>query len=191
MSLDTQFLTLWMMFVCGCVMGGLLDTYRVVSGQLRLARWLIPLFDVLYWLFAMVIVFHTLYRINLGEVRMFIFLGLLAGIAVYYAALSPYVIRFVRLLLRWLGAVRRFIVRLFLVAVWKPLMFLYHLMYAILMFFGTTTIFLCKFVLQLVYPLWRLLRQPFLALMARLRVHAAIERIRKRLSRFKRDKRDQ
>jgi len=172
-------------------MGGLLDTYRVVSGQLRLARWLIPLFDVLYWLFAMVIVFHTLYRINLGEVRMFIFLGLLAGIAVYYAALSPYVIRFVRLLLRWLGAVRRFIVRLFLVAVWKPLMFLYRLMYAILMFFGTTTIFLCKFVLQLVYPLWRLLRQPFLALMARLRVHAAIERIRKRLSRFKRDKRDQ
>lgn len=179
------------MFVCGCVMGGLLDAYRVVSGQLRLARWLIPLFDVLYWLFAMVIVFHTLYRINLGEVRMFIFLGLLAGIAVYYAALSPYVIRFVRLLLRWLGAVRRFIVRLFLVAVWKPLMFLYRLMYAILMFFGTTTIFLCKFVLQLVYPLWRLLRQPFLALMARLRVHAAIERIRKRLSRFKRDKRDQ
>jgi len=170
------------------MMGGILDTYRVVSGQLRLARWLVPLFDILYWLAAMVLVFRILYWTNLGEVRLFIFLGLLAGIAIYYTLLSAYVIRYVRLLLKWITAGYRLLLNLIRIFIIKPLIFIYRVLLAILMFFGTASIFLCKFVLQLVYPLWRLVRKPLTAFVKSIRLDAAHRWIRSKISRFKRDK---
>lgn len=177
-----------MMFVCGCMMGGILDVYRVISGQVRLARWLVPLFDVLYWLAAMIIVFRTLYVANLGEVRIFIFLGLLAGIVVYYILLSRTFIRLVRLLLRWIIATCQTVVRMFRLLVITPLVFIYRILLAIFMFFGTASIFLCKIVLQLVYPLWKLIYRPLIALMKRLRLDAAFRWLQARFTRSRRDK---
>jgi len=185
-SLQTQFLTLWMMFACGCMLGGILDAYRVITGLTRMKRWLIPLFDILYWLGAMVMVFRVLYVSNLGEVRLFVFLGLLAGLAIYYATISTYVMRLVRRLLLWLAACWRFTIRIFRVLVIIPLIYVYRAVLAVLMFFGTATIFLCKFVLQLVYPLWKLLRRLMVALARLLRLEPAFHRARTWISRFKR-----
>lgn len=174
------------MFVCGHLLGGILDLYRVVTGQLRMARWLVPMFDVLYWLAAMVLVFRILYWVNLGEVRLFIFLGLLAGFAVYYVLFSTHIIRFVHRLLRWLVALARFLARLFRVFIIMPLAFIGRTLLAVLMFFGSASIFLCKFVLQLVYPVWKLLRIPLFAAGRSLRLHVAIRWIRMWITRFKR-----
>jgi len=185
-SLHTQFLTLWMMFACGCMLGGILDTYRVITGLTRMKHWLIPLFDILYWLGAMVLVFRVLYLSNLGEVRLFVFLGLFAGLAVYYAVISTYLMRLVRRFLLWLAACWRFTIRLFRVLVVIPIVHIYRAVLAVLMFFGTTTIFLCKFVLQLVYPLWKLLRRLLVALAKLMRLDAALNWARTWISRFKR-----
>jgi len=174
------------MFACGCMLGGVLDMYRVITGLTRMKRWLIPLFDILYWLGAMVLVFRVLYLSNLGEVRLFVFLGLFAGLAVYYASISSYVIRLVRRLLLWLAACWRFTIRLFRVLVITPLVYVYRAVLAVLMFFGTTTIFLCKFVLQLVYPLWKLLRRLLIWLARQLRLDTALKWARTWISRFKR-----
>lgn len=186
MSLQTQFITLWMMFVCGHLLGGILDLYRVVSAQLRMARWLVPMFDVLYWLGAMVLVFRILYWANLGEVRLFIFLGLLAGFVVYYVLFSTYIIRFVRRLLHGIAVLARFLARLFRIFVIMPLAFIIRTLLAVLMFFGTASIFLCKFVLQLVYPVWKLLRNPLIKAGRALRLHVVIRWTRKWITRFKR-----
>jgi len=185
-SLHTQLLTLWMMFACGCMLGGILDTYRAITGLTRMKRWLIPLFDILYWLGAVVLVFRVLYLSNLGEVRLFVFLGLFAGLAVYYASISPYVIRLVRRLLLWFAACWRFTIRLFRVLVIVPLVYVYRAVLSVLMFFGTTTIFLCKFVLQLVYPLWKLLRRLLVALAKLLRLEPVLNWARAWISRFMR-----
>lgn len=162
------------MFLSGCLLGGILDTYRVVTGQLKLTRWLVPVFDVLYWLAAMVIVFRVLYWSNYGEVRVFVFLGLIAGVAIYYTLMSATVIRIILLVITSLKACWRFSVRLFRLLVIAPLRMIIRMLSALLMFFGATTIFLCKFVLQLVYPLWKLLLRLMLAIARLLRLDRVV-----------------
>ncbi len=186
MSLNTQFITLWMMFVSGCMLGGILDCYRVLSGQLHLKRWLIPLFDVLYWLTATVLVFRILYWSNFGEVRIFVFLGLIAGAVVYYALFSRHFIRLFRLILRWLAACWRFTVRFFRTFVIMPIVYISRIVLAVLMFFGTVSIFLGKFVLQLVYPLWKILRRPLQHLIKVTWLRAAAKQLRAKISQFRR-----
>ena len=186
MSLNTQFLTLWMMFACGCMLGGILDTYRVISGEIRLKRWLIPVFDIAYWLLAMLLVFRVLYWSNLGEVRTFVFLGLLLGVAVYYALLSQFIIRFVRSLIGIIRVCARFAVRLFRAVIIVPLMIIFRSVMAVLMFFGAATIFLLKFMLQLFYPMWKLLQRPLLHVTRATKLDSAARWIRNGVDRIKR-----
>lgn len=174
------------MFACGCMLGGMLDTYRVVSGEIRLKRWLVPVFDIVYWLLAMVLVFRVLYWSNLGEVRVFVFLGMLVGVAVYYTLLSRFIIVFVRKLIQIIRACASYAVRLFRALIIVPIKFAFRSVTAVLMFFGGATIFLLKFVLQLLYPLWKLLRRPLLHLARILKLAALAMWFRKWTDRIRR-----
>jgi spore cortex biosynthesis protein YabQ len=162
-TLDVQFLTMGTMILCGVVMGVVFDAYRVLTGQLRISRWLLPLLDLLYWTGVTVFVFRMLNHANQGRLRFFVFVGLSAGVLIHYLLFSGIVIRFVLLVIRavrWTAALIR---RLFLLLVVRPLVGVYRL---IVLFFGflvTVAILMFKIVLQLLYPfrilgkwLWKL-----------------------------------
>jgi len=153
-SLQVQTLTLLLMVASGGVLGVLFDTYRVVSGQLRLHRVFVPVFDVLYWLAATLLVFRVLYYSNMGDVRIFVFLGLLLGISAYFALISPWTIKAVKAIIRAIVLVCRWLIRLFQLLIIKPLILLYKCFLILLGFMAAVSIFLYKVVLQLLYPLW-------------------------------------
>jgi spore cortex biosynthesis protein YabQ len=146
MTLNNQFLTLGLMVSSGLGLGVLFDAYRVLTGQLKFPRWLTAILDILYGLIAALTVFRVLYYSNHGQLRLYVFIGLLAGIFVYYQWFSKMVIWFVMqciITVQWL-------IDIFIVA---PIKALYKLLKIIFAFLKALTIFFYKLMLQLSYPL--------------------------------------
>lgn len=157
MSLHVQFFTLFTMFASGLGLGGLFDLYRVLSWQLRIARWVKSVLDIIYWVVATILVFQVLYYSNQGQIRLFVFLGILIGITFYFALISTYMIKFIlwiiRLIKRWV----QIAIWLFEMLVITPILVLYKIVIIFAGFLLAISIFLYKFVIQLCYPLWMLI----------------------------------
>ncbi|RXZ79286.1 spore cortex biosynthesis protein YabQ [Paenibacillaceae bacterium] len=158
MNLEVQFWTLLTMLFTGFCMGAAFDVYRVVSSRLQIGRLWIPVLDLLYWLAATIVVFHVLSNSNEGEVRLYVFIGLLIGIAFYFWLFSSSVIAFVVWLLNMISKFIWFLGRCFDVMVIKPVLLFYKLLRVLLGLLAAFAIFLGKVVLQLLRPFWLLLR---------------------------------
>lgn len=157
MTLNVQFLTLWMMFVSGLGLGVLFDGFRVLAGQLRVPKWTQPVTDIVYWILATVLVFRVLYWSNQGQVRLFVFIGLAIGIVLYFMALSGRVVAFMLFCIRMVKAFVSFLIKAVHTVVIRPLIALYRFFILFLGFLATVAIFLYKVVLQCLYPFWKLL----------------------------------
>lgn len=146
------------MLLSGLGMGAVFDGYRVLSLELKFPRWWLPFLDLGYWIASALIVFRVLYASNNGEVRVYVFLGLLAGVTAYYFLFS----KMVSAIVRWTIQAVRFLIRAVLKTLdWtivKPLILLYKLVKVIFSFGTVITIFLFKLVIQLLRPFWLLFR---------------------------------
>lgn len=87
-QIDTFMYTL----LTGIILGIIFDFYRVLRGIWRPHIWITSVTDLVYWLVATVLVFITLIVGNWGEIRLYIFIGLLLGVAAYYRLASRTVI---------------------------------------------------------------------------------------------------
>lgn len=152
MSLEVQFLTMGLMLASGVLIGILFDLYRVLAHELHFPRWLIPLLDLAYWAVATVLIFRVLLFSNFGQVRLFVFLGLFAGYTLYFLVLSQASMQTIRWLIRVVKAIVRFLVRTFQICIVKPVLFIYKMIIMILNFSAMVAIFVCKLVVQLLYP---------------------------------------
>ena len=116
-QIDTFLYTL----LTGIILGIIFDFYRVFRGICRPHIWITSITDLIYWLLATILVFMALLVGNSGEVRLYIFIGLLLGVALYYRLASHAVIC---LVLRALKIVRRMMRKgywLVFKAIYKPL----------------------------------------------------------------------
>ena len=142
-----------MMMVTGLLMGGAFDGYRVVSSELRFPRWILPVLDIGYWLAAALAAFRVLYASNNGEVRVYVYLGLLIGICFYFLTLSRIVILIVRWLITAVRAIIRVLLRTVDLLVIRPVIGIYRLLRILAGFLAVFSIFLLKIMLQLVRPI--------------------------------------
>lgn len=133
-------------------MGTVFDAYRVLTGQLRISRWLLPLFDLLYWTGVTLFVFGMLKHSNQGQLRFFVFVGLALGAVFYYLLFSGTVIRLVHLIIRgvvWTAGLLR---RLFYILVVGPLKFLWRTAVVLSGVLASAAVLLFRIMLQLLYP---------------------------------------
>lgn len=136
MTLSTQFFTLAAMIISGIVLGTALDTYRVVKGQFRIRRAFLPFFDLAYWILATIFVFLVLFYSNNGQIRLYIFLGLVIGGWIYFKKMSSLTIRFVLWLIKVIRYISILAVRLFKLTVIQPVILLYKVTVALIAPFG-------------------------------------------------------
>jgi spore cortex biosynthesis protein YabQ len=176
MTLQVQFATMGMMLLGGLSLGGLFDLYRVLAGQLRAPRYAYYLLDLVFWFIGTLLVFKLLYEINWGQVRLFIFIGLLVGIVLYFLLLSGLVTKLILQLVRIVKALIRFGGMLFKYLIIKPFLWIFRTTVVFFGFLCATAIFLCQLMLQLIYPVWRLLLWMTKPLVRRFRVPAWINK---------------
>ncbi|MCF6094690.1 spore cortex biosynthesis protein YabQ [Microaerobacter geothermalis] len=126
MSIIVQFHTFLWTVVNGIALGLLFDIYRVFRIFLRLSKFFLFLTDLLYWFFAIPLVFFTLLFVNDGEVRIYIFLGLFLGGILYFYFMSSLMMRFLIGLVRWLIQLYESVKKMIHFIVIKPLIFLFR-----------------------------------------------------------------
>lgn len=165
-----------MMLLGGLSLGGLFDLYRVLAGQLRAPRYAYYLLDIVFWLLGTVLVFKLLYMSNLGQVRMFIFIGLLFGVGVYFLLFSKTVIKIILWMIRVVQTTIRIGKRMIELFIVTPVVWLYRATVIFLGFLMAIAIFLYKVMLQLLYPLWRLLVWLTKPLVKRIRIPAWVNK---------------
>ncbi|MFD2115461.1 spore cortex biosynthesis protein YabQ [Paenibacillus yanchengensis] len=157
MTLSVQWLTIAAMMSAGLGMGIVFDGYRIFSNALKFPRWWLPILDLMYWIAAAIVVFQLLYASNNGEVRAYVFVGLVIGIVVYHWLFH----RMTVVLFHWIiqagKAVLLFLKRLLHFIIVKPVYFMYNVLKFVLGIGSAITIFIGNLVVQLMRPLWRLL----------------------------------
>jgi len=73
----------------GMVAGAVYDVFRQIRRTLKCGRWSSALLDTLFIVVLGAIVAFVLYTANMGELRMYTFVGFALGFALYIAGLSP------------------------------------------------------------------------------------------------------
>lgn len=137
MELTSQVTTFVITIVTGVVLGVLFDFYRVLRGNYDPKTLLTWFTDLLYWFVATVVILVALVFSNWGELRFYVFLGIISGLGLYYTWLSNYAIRLfsnvIRLIVMMIKLVRTIIISVFvrptgycMRMVWWPFAFVYR-----------------------------------------------------------------
>jgi len=72
----------------GVFMGVIFDLYRLVLNHFRWRRWGRDIGDFIFWLIVTGMVFLLLLHGNMGEVRLYVLLGLVIGLSLYFRLLT-------------------------------------------------------------------------------------------------------
>lgn len=158
MNLHMQWMTLLWMVFSGALMGVIYDSYRIVSGQLQLARIVNHVLDIIYWIAAALFVFQNLYHSNYGELRFYVFLGLFIGVWIYFLFLSFITERFVVTLMKVTSYIYHLIVKTISVIIVAPVVGIFKLLKLLLLWLWAVLIGIGKIVGKIVFvPIWKLL----------------------------------
>src|SRR3954465_1158702 len=109
MTLSTQFVTLLSMIGMGSLFGAMFDTYQRFLKRPKRKQWIVFFNDLLFWMIQAVIIFYTLFQVNNGELRFYIFLALLCGFAAYQSLFKGMYLSLLEMMIKTILAVSRFI----------------------------------------------------------------------------------
>lgn len=113
-SLASQFYAFLVTVSIGGIVGILYDIYKVLLSIVRPKKVVNNLGDLLFWIIVTIIGFCMLIIGNWGEIRLYVFVGIFLGVAIYFKLLSRSFIFLFRNLIILLGKVFDLLVRMFI-----------------------------------------------------------------------------
>lgn len=78
--------------ITGLLIGILFDIFRILRKSFKTSDFITYVQDMLFWTLAGFLIIFSIYKFNSGEIRIFIFVGLLLGIIFYLLTISKYFI---------------------------------------------------------------------------------------------------
>ncbi|KGP71836.1 spore cortex biosynthesis protein YabQ [Pontibacillus yanchengensis] len=133
MSLDTQFITMFMMLASGIYLGMAIDTFRRFERYWKKQTIFAFSIEIFFWLLQGLIVFYFLFVANQGELRLYIFLLILCGFAMYQALFKTIYRRVLEKLISYGISFIWFVKRLFIVLIYTPVRWMIILLTKILL----------------------------------------------------------
>jgi spore cortex biosynthesis protein YabQ len=104
----------------GILIGLMFDGYRVLRGIVKPKIIFTDIGDLLFWLVATFLVFGALLFANWGEVRLYVFIGIMVGIFLYAKLLSKPITYILLKVWRLIVTVMGFVIKIFKMVVWYP-----------------------------------------------------------------------
>lgn len=77
----------------GIFIGIIFDFFRSLRKKVKTSDSLTYIQDTIFFIISGVLILYSMYKFNSGEVRLYIFIGILLGILLYFCILSKYVMR--------------------------------------------------------------------------------------------------
>lgn len=93
MSIYNQLLNLFLFIVTGITIGILFDIFRIIRRSFKTPDFITYIEDIIFWILTGFILLFTIFTFNDGEIRIYIFIGLILGLIVYLLTLSKYFIK--------------------------------------------------------------------------------------------------
>ena len=146
MTLSTQFITLLSMIGMGSLFGAMFDTYQRFLNRPKRKQWIVFFNDLLFWIIQALIIFYTLFLVNNGELRFYIFLALICGFAAYQSLFKGIYLRLLEITIKTIIAVINFIKKTFRLLIYKPIVGLIQLIIVIIIAIGRGLLTLVKFI---------------------------------------------
>lgn len=112
MTLDVQFITMISMISGGFYVGIALETFRRFSAAWKNNIFLVYFMEGFFWLIQSFILFYLLFRVNGGEIRIYIIIAGFLGFAIYKALAASLYRRMLERLISIVMSVNRFFMRL-------------------------------------------------------------------------------
>lgn len=77
----------------GVAIGILFDFFRILRRSIKTSNLVTYIQDILFWILTGIIVLYSIGYFNNGELRIFVFLGLIIGILIYMTTLSSIIVK--------------------------------------------------------------------------------------------------
>lgn len=117
----------------GMLAGLCYEIYRAVSDMMKLRKVGTFTGDIIFWLFLTVFAFVLLIKANYGQLRLYVFIGLLLGAFLFVRLLGGYSYRLVRWTFYVAGRFFR-LAALFLYYLWRVVAFPFRIIFITLVF---------------------------------------------------------
>ena len=88
-----QLFCLGIFVITGISIGLLFDMFRILRKSFHTADWITYIQDILFWILAGSIMLFSIFTFNHGEIRSYVFIGVLIGVVIYILALSKFFVK--------------------------------------------------------------------------------------------------
>lgn len=159
MRLDVQFLTMASMILGGFYLGMALDTFRRFTPYWKNKRILTAILEILFWLIQVLILFYILYLVNHGELRVYIFVAVFLGFAMYQALAAPLYKRLLEVMIRIILAIYRFLMKTVYYLIIVPIKWMITVSITTIIMVARLLLNILQFVLKVIWtPIFWILR---------------------------------
>lgn len=79
--------------VNGIIIGLLFDFFRILRKTFKTKDFVTYIEDIIFWILTGIIILYSIFTFNNGEIRLFMFLGILLGVIIYMLFISSHVIK--------------------------------------------------------------------------------------------------
>lgn len=167
MSLTIQLNTMIAMVLMGAWLGAALDTYGRFIKRPKRATWVLFINDILFWMVQALLFFYVLLNVNEGQLRFYIILAILCGYAAYQSLFKNVYLKILELLIKSSICTYRFVYRLIIILIVRPIKWLIQLIIVLILFLGNVLWKILKLAFLIVYTpikwtfqiLWRFVPQ--------------------------------
>lgn len=77
----------------GVIIGVLFDVFRILRRTFKTSNIVTYIEDVLFWILTGILILYNIWYFNNGEIRIFMFLGIIMGVLIYISTLSSILIK--------------------------------------------------------------------------------------------------
>ena len=95
--MDNQGILFLIYVIVGLFIGFVFDLFRALRKSIKTSNIVTYIEDIIFWIIVGFVVIGTNLKFNYGELRLYIFLGILLGAVVYFLILSKNVVKFSKL----------------------------------------------------------------------------------------------
>lgn len=93
MDIYIQIYNLFAFFIIGIIIGTLFDIFRVIRKTFKTSDIITYVEDIVFWLLVGYILLFSIFFLHGGEIRSYIFIGLIIGLTIYMLLISKYFIK--------------------------------------------------------------------------------------------------
>ena len=91
--ISNQAILFFIFIIIGIIIGLLFDFFRILRKTFETNDIVTYIEDFIFWILTGAIILYSIFTFNNGEIRLFMFLGIIIGLTIYILCLSNHVIK--------------------------------------------------------------------------------------------------